>query len=56
MKQPNDSPNAFLVKSMIEAGIDIKLMIKFIDLTLDKTYGLVTSEEEIWNIHKWKAF
>jgi len=47
MKQSGDSPSAFLAKSMIEAGIDIKLMIKFIGLTLDKTYGIVTSEEEI---------
>lgn len=47
MKKPDNSVNAFLAKSLIEAGIDIKLMIRFIHLTLDKTYGLTSSEEEL---------
>jgi hypothetical protein len=56
MKQPDDSPNMFLAKSMIEAGIDIKLMIRFIDLTLSKTYGYASSEQEILEREQMEKF
>lgn len=56
MKQLNDTPNAFFAKSMIEAGIDIKLMIRFIDLTLDKTYGIASSEQEILEREQMERF
>ncbi|WP_333821356.1 hypothetical protein [Ohtaekwangia sp.] len=55
MKQ-SDSPNASLAKSMVEAGVDIKLMIKFIDLTLNKTYSPVSSEQEIMERIHMKKF
>jgi hypothetical protein len=56
MEQSDDSPNVVLAKSMIEAGIDIKLMIRFIDLTLNKTYGRANTEQEIQERDQMEKF
>lgn len=56
MEQHDNNVNTFLAKSMIEAGIDIKLMIRFIDLTLAKTYGLTSSEHEILEREQMEKF
>ena len=45
--EPYKNVNTITAKGMVEAGIDIKLMIKFIDLTLTKSYGLASREYEI---------
>lgn len=56
MKPYRNSINAVLAKNMIEAGIDIKLMIRFIHLTLDKTYGLASCEQEILEREQMEIF